>query len=170
MRILVISDSHGRNDDVQKVIKQVGKIDMLVHLGDVERGPETIRQMAGVECHMVAGNNDYGMDLPTSDSFMIGDKRVFITHGHRFYVGAGVENLRQYALHNDYDIVMFGHTHEPYLERGEVTILNPGSISYPRQLNREHTFMIIELDDKGELHYSQGTLKSSRQEYYERIF
>ena len=42
MRILVISDSHGRNDDVAGVIEQVGPIDMLIHCGDVERGDDYI--------------------------------------------------------------------------------------------------------------------------------
>ena len=36
MRILVISDSHGRNDDIEGVLKQVGDIDMMIHCGDVE--------------------------------------------------------------------------------------------------------------------------------------
>ena len=36
--------------------------------------------------------------------------------------------LEKYALDNGYDIVMFGHTHVPFLEVGkDVTILNPGS-------------------------------------------
>lgn len=170
MRILVISDSHGKNDDVKQVIEQVGEIDMFIHLGDIERGPDYIRELAGCECHMVAGNNDYDIDLPAMDSFMIGDKNVFITHGHRFYVGGGVERLREFAMDNGYDIVMYGHTHVPFLERGEVTILNPGSISYPRQDGRKHTFMIIEVDDKGELHYHQGELKSSLRDFYEGFY
>ena len=33
MRILVISDSHGRNDDIEGVLKQVGDIDMMIHCG-----------------------------------------------------------------------------------------------------------------------------------------
>ena len=32
MRILVISDSHGRNDDIEGVLKQVGDIDMMIPL------------------------------------------------------------------------------------------------------------------------------------------
>ena len=115
MRILVISDSHGKNDDVKQVIEQVGDIDMFIHLGDIERGPEYIRQLANCETHMIAGNNDYDIDLPATDSFMIANKKVFITHGHRFYVGAGLDKLRQYGIDNGYDIVMFGHTHVPYL-------------------------------------------------------
>ena len=46
MRILVISDSHGRNDDIEGVLKQVGDIDMMIHCGDVERGDSYIREIA----------------------------------------------------------------------------------------------------------------------------
>lgn len=171
MRILVISDSHGKNDDVKQVIEQVGKIDLFIHLGDIERGPDYIREMANCETHMIAGNNDYDIALPDNDSFMIGEKKVFITHGHRFYVGSGVERLREYALENGYDLVMYGHTHVPFLDIGEkVTILNPGSLSYPRQDGRQHTFMLIEVDAAGEFHYSQGILKSSLRDIYKGFY
>ena len=120
---------------------------------------------------MIAGNNDYDIDLPATDSFMIADKKVFITHGHRFYVGAGLDKLRQYGIDNGYDIVMFGHTHVPYLERSkEITLLNPGSISYPRQDGRKHTFMLIDVDKDGEFHYSQGLLKSSLRDFYGNFY
>ncbi len=163
MRILVVSDSHGRNDDLKQVVEQVGDIDMFIHLGDIEHGLNYIRSLVSCETHMVTGNNDFRIDLPATDEFMIEDKAVFITHGHRFYVGYNVDNLRYYALENGYDIVMFGHTHMPYLEIGDdVTILNPGSISYPRQASREKTFMIIEVDREGGFHYSVGELKRRR--------
>lgn len=171
MRILVISDSHGKNDDVKQVLEQVGPIDMFIHLGDIERGPDYIRELADCETHMIAGNNDYDIELPGSDSFMIADKKVFITHGHRFYVGMGMEHLKAYARENGYDIAMFGHTHVPFLEIEEdLTVLNPGSISYPRQDGRKHTYMLIEVDREGEFHYSQGILKSSLRDLYRDFY
>ena len=166
MRILVISDSHGKNDDVKRVLEQVGDIDMFIHLGDVERGVDYIRGLTDVETHIISGNNDYALDLPDTDSFMIADKKVFITHGQRFYVGGGVERLRDYAIENGYDIAMFGHTHMPFLEVGkEVTILNPGSISYPRQNSREHTYMTILVDNEGEFKMDLHSL-----EEYDRAY
>ena len=161
MRILVISDSHGRNDDVAGVIEQVGPIDMLIHCGDVERGDDYIRSLVDCPVHMVSGNNDYNLDLPAQDIFNIGDYKVLVVHGHTFYVYRGVERLKQYALQNNIDIVMFGHTHKPYIEIDEdVTILNPGSVSYPRQLDHMPTFLIMEIDDEGEAHYGRGYYKS----------
>lgn len=161
MRILVISDSHGRNDDVAGVIEQVGPIDMLIHCGDVERGDDYICSLVDCPVHMVSGNNDYNLDLPAQDIFNIGDYKVLVVHGHTFYVYRGVERLKQYALQNNIDIVMFGHTHKPYIEIDEdVTILNPGSVSYPRQLDHMPTFLIMEIDDEGEVHYGHGYYKS----------
>lgn len=171
MRILVISDSHGRNDDVKEIIEQVGDIDMFIHLGDIEKGVDYIQGLLQCETHMIIGNNDYGIDLPDQDSFYIGDKKVFITHGHRFYLGYGVGNLKQYALDHEYDVVMFGHTHMPFLEIEEdITILNPGSISFPRQDGREKTFMLIDVDQEGEFHYSQGVLNSSLRKWKDEFY
>ena len=56
--------------------------------------------------------------------------------------------------------VMYGHTHVPYIEIGDdVTILNPGSISYPRQPGRKPTFLIMEIDEEGQAHYAHGYYK-----------
>ena len=160
-RILVISDSHGRNDDVAGVIRQVGHIDMLIHCGDVERGDDYIRSLVDCPVHMVSGNNDYNLDLPRQDIFNIGDYKTMVVHGHTFYVNRGVGRLREYALENHIDIVMFGHTPRPYIEIGDdVTILNPGSLSYPRQKDRKPTFLLMELDDDGHARYGHGYYRS----------
>ena len=150
MRILVISDSHGRNDDIEGVLKQVGDIDMMIHCGDVERGDSYIREIAGCPVVMVAGNNDYYLDLPGEEEIRLGDYKVLVTHGHNYYVNSGVDYLREHALEFGYDVVMYGHTHKPSLhEEDGVTILNPGSISYPRQSGRQKTYMIMEIDASG---------------------
>ena len=64
MRILVISDSHGRNDDVAGVIEQVGPIDMLIHCGDVERGDDYICSLVDCPVHMVSGNTQASFYQP----------------------------------------------------------------------------------------------------------
>lgn len=157
MRILVISDSHGCNDDVAGVISQVGKIDMLIHCGDVERDEERIHAMAGCPVHMVGGNCDFNLDLPREEAFMIGEYRVLLVHGHMHRVNRGVDYLRKIALREGYHIVMFGHTHRPFIDIGDdVTILNPGSLSYPRQKDRRPTFLLMELDEDGIAHYGHG--------------
>lgn len=171
MRILVISDSHGKNDDVKSVIKQAGHIDMFIHLGDIERGPEYIESLVDCPVHMISGNNDYDIHLPNDDMFTVGKYKIYITHGHRFYVNSGVSRLEEFARENGIDIVMYGHTHIPYVHTEDgITILNPGSISYPRQEGRKKTFLIMELDQNGDAHFNHGKLRSSLQDIYRGFY
>ena len=54
---------------------------------------------------------------------------------------------------------MFGHTHRPYFEQDEdITVLNPGSVSYPRQEGRRGSYMIMEMDEEGDLKFEQKFL------------
>ena len=166
MRVLVISDSHGCNDDVAGVIRQIGHIDMLIHCGDVERGEDYIRSLVDCPVHLIAGNSDYDLDLPETEIFPAGDHTVLVTHGHRFFVNRGVDRLREYGQELGADIVMFGHTHIPYIEINEdMTILNPGSLSYPRQEDRKPTFLVMEIDEYGQTHFGHGYYKSKFSEY-----
>lgn len=160
MKILIVSDSHGRDEDVKGVMEQVKDFDMLIHCGDVEGGADYIRAITDKPVVIVAGNNDFRSDLPMQEIVEIEDYRILVTHGHHFFVNTGVGNLEKYCIQNGLNVAMFGHTHKPYLEIGEeVTILNPGSISYPRQFERKQTFAIMEIDRYGEAHYSQGVYR-----------
>ena len=159
MRILVISDSHGRNDDVKGVLEQVGEIDMLIHCGDVERGDQYIRDIAGCPVVIVAGNNDYYLDLPSEETIEVEGYRIWVTHGHPYYVSLDSEYIREEGAARKVDIVMFGHTHKPYFEQKDgITVLNPGSLAYPRQEGRKGSYMIMEIDQEGKAHFNQKYL------------
>ena len=41
MKILIVSDTHKSHGNLEKAIQDAGRIDMLIHLGDVE-GPDII--------------------------------------------------------------------------------------------------------------------------------
>ena len=138
LRILIMSDSHGRNENVELAIAQVreeiGEFQMLIHLGDVGDARE-IESLAGVPCYIVRGNTDYDAKLLNANVIEASGHRIFATHGHLYQVDMRLDLLRFAALENDCDIAMYGHTHVPYLEEDpdDITILNPGSISKPRQ-------------------------------------
>lgn len=158
LRILIMSDSHGRNENVELAIAQVreeiGEFQMLIHLGDVGDARE-LESLAGVPCYIVRGNTDYDAKLLNANVIEAGGHRIFATHGHLYQVDMRLDLLRFAALENDCDIAMYGHTHVPYLEEDpdDVTILNPGSISKPRQADHRYTYMVMEIDDEDELTY-----------------
>ena len=44
---MIVSDTHGRHSALDEALEQAGKIDMLLHLGDVEGGEDYIEAVAG---------------------------------------------------------------------------------------------------------------------------
>ena len=40
MKILIVSDTHGRHQALDRALEEAGKIDMFIHLGDVEGGED----------------------------------------------------------------------------------------------------------------------------------
>ena len=154
MRILIVSDTHGHHRNFDRAVKKAGKFDMLIHLGDLEGGEAYVEAALDCPVHMVAGNNDFFSDLKREEEFEIGGYRVMITHGHYYYVSMGVEVLVGEARARGADIVMFGHTHKPFLEEREgVIVLNPGSRSYPRQQGHRGSYMIMEINEHGEAQF-----------------
>lgn len=159
MKVLIVSDTHRQNDNYFRVLEKVGKVDMVIHCGDAEGSEYTLQQAAECPLHIVAGNNDFFSDLPRELDLEIEGKKVLVTHGHYYYVSNGIERLQEEGLSGGYDIVMYGHTHKPLIKHGKgITILNPGSLSYPRQEGRRPSYMILEVDSKGEFLYNLGYL------------
>ena len=73
-----------------------------------------------------------------------------ITHGHYYYVSAGLEDIKKEARGRGMDIVMFGHPHRPLIEKDHgVVALNPGSTSYPRQDGHLPSYIVMEIDANG---------------------
>lgn len=154
MKILIVSDTHRKHENLKKVLERVQPVDMLIHLGDAEGEEEYIGGLAGCPMEIIAGNNDFFSALPKEKELMLGKYRVLITHGHYYYVGVGVEDIKRDAEARNYDIVMFGHTHRPLIDYGNhIVALNPGSISYPRQEGKRPSYILMYLDKNGEAHF-----------------
>ena len=155
MKVLIVSDTHGREQNLAEALEQTGPIDQLIHLGDVEGGAEHIRELAGdAPAAIIAGNNDFFCDLPNERIFTLGGHRIFMTHGHGYFVHSGTLYLKREARKKGADIVMFGHTHKPYMEEdNELLVLNPGRLSLPRQEGHRPTYIVMEIADDGQISY-----------------
>lgn len=155
MRVLIVSDTHRQNNNYLKVLERVRPIDMVVHCGDVEGSEYLICEGAGCPVEIVAGNNDFFASLPKESEFQMGKYRVWLTHGHNYYVSMGNETIKKEAVARGIDIVMYGHTHKPVVDIGEEIIaVNPGSLTYPRQEGRRPSYILMETDRNGEAHFT----------------
>ena len=147
MKILIVSDTHKRNENLLDVLENARGLDMVIHCGDAEGLEDSVRTKIRCPLYIVAGNNDFFSQLSNELVFNIDSKRVLLTHGHYYHVSMGIERLADEAVARDIDIAIYGHTHVPKMEMvNNVTIINPGSISYPRQIGRVPTNMILEVD------------------------
>lgn len=163
MKVLIVSDTHGQENNLEKVLSQVGPIDHLIHLGDVIGAEDDICAMTDAPVTIVCGNCDYGSELPQEEIVELGKYRALLTHGNNYYVSSTLEYLKERAHELEVDIVMYGHTHQPYLEQEDnLTILNPGSLSLPRQEGREPSYILMETDRAGEAHYTVNYLRKKR--------
>lgn len=155
MKVLVVSDTHRKNDNYIKVLERVVPVDLVIHCGDIEGSEYLIAESAGCPVQMVTGNNDFFSDLPREKEFMIGKYKVWLTHGHNYYVSMSNENLKHEARMRGVDIVMYGHTHRPVVDfGGDIIAVNPGSLTYPRQEGRRPSYIIMDLDREGKAHFT----------------
>lgn len=155
MRYLIISDTHNSVYYLNKVLDKVGKIDGLFHLGDFDGNAHDIKFMVDCDTFMVKGNNDFFCDLERELLVELGAYRIFMTHGHRYGVSYNQDRILAAGKELGANIVMFGHTHLPLISQKEgIYLINPGSISLPRQDGRIHTYIMMEMDRFGVVHFT----------------
>ena len=152
-KYIVFSDSHGKNDLMYDIIRQnKAEIDGIFHLEDIERAEEELSLMIQGPVYIVKGNCDTYSSLKNEHVFQLHGHKVAMTHGNRYHVGMGVDLLKYWALENQADLVLYGHTHVPFVEQSsQMTILNPGSISRPRQGDGKCSYAWLEFLPNGEI-------------------
>lgn len=150
MKILIVSDTHRKDSNLERVLEAEGPVDRLIHLGDLEENESVIQKMADCPIDIVSGNNDYFCDFPKEKEIMLGSYKTLLTHGHYYYVSLDTKMLTREAQARGFDIVMYGHTHRPRVEqKGSLWLINPGSLSYPRQEGRKPSYIVMELREDG---------------------
>jgi putative phosphoesterase len=130
MTIGVLSDTHSLKIPAS-LIGRLKTVDLIIHAGDIcdLNTLKCLQNMAPTKA--VQGNMDDAAvkkELPLKDSFIYGNFKFGLTHGH---VGEGREALKNAAAafkDDKMDVVIFGHSHRAYNERvGSTLYFNPGS-------------------------------------------
>ena len=136
----VLSDTHG---DIQRVIEALKKenVDYLFHLGDFASDGEKIAKALKIPYTVVEGNCDYSNQKMKIVTFE--NRRILLTHGHRFNIHWGLGNLFYTALEEKADLVLFGHSHvSTVIKEKGIVIANPGSPTYPRGADKPGYFLM----------------------------
>ena len=146
MTLLVISDSHGKIDRIEKAAALNPTCEAILFLGDCLRDLERA-ELAVPQVISVRGNCDISPYICEPEERMVrfGEYNIMLMHGHRLGVKGGDGAAIAYAAKKGADVLLYGHTHtrcEKYLSEGErvgdfvlekpLAVFNPGSIGEPR--------------------------------------
>lgn len=142
MKVLVFSDSHGCLDTMERAVRRESP-DMILHLGDYVRDAKSLRdKFPHIPLRNVAGNCDFGVSEPETLLTTISGVRVFLTHGHRYYVKSMYLRAIYAAQEQNAGVLLFGHTHRAECFReGDLWVMNPGAAG------PAGTYGIMELQD-----------------------
>ena len=135
MRIFVVSDTHGRIEDFVQFAKKLEKPDLIIHLGDYADDGFEIERAMNVDTVVIKGNCDFLVEkrINNEEILTLNDKKVLVTHGHRYNVKMDILDLFYRAKEEGADLVLFGHTHNPLIVEEEgILFMNPGTPSLPR--------------------------------------
>jgi hypothetical protein len=150
VRIAVISDTHlPRGDRVlpDALLEECAAADLILHAGDVVATPVWAELEAYGRILGVRGNgdeHDLWRRLPQTRTFEIAGTRIGMIHDSGRAEGRAA---RCAALFPGCDVVVFGHSHVPLVERhGSLLLLNPGSAIDRR---RQPTCTMVRLTVEG---------------------
>ncbi len=119
MRLIVTSDTHRSSRNFFNIVERHkdNKDVLFINLGDSEAEVEDFKMFyPKLRLENAVGNCDWSNTYPVYKMLKCSSKKVLITHGHKFYVKHGYQKLEEFARQEGADIVLFGHTHIPYVE------------------------------------------------------
>ncbi len=124
----IISDTHGHVS--RSVLKHLDNVDLIVHAGDIDT-PEVLPVLkARAPVVAVRGNMDmmkWAGHLKRVETIRVNQTRILVQHD----IEAINKNIPVAAT--NIDVIVSGHTHRPHLiDRNGITLVNPGSATFPR--------------------------------------
>ena len=140
MKLLIMSDTHGDEDIIERVKGYHPDAYKIIHCGDSEL-PYAHPSMQEIE--RVKGNCDHDPNYLEEILFQVNGDRVYVTHGHLYDVKNSPMKLVYRAQEVGAQIVCFGHSHVLAAEYIEDTLfINPGSLLKPRGI-KEKSFVTL---------------------------
>jgi putative phosphoesterase len=129
----IIADTHDNRGTIEKAVElfNMRGVSRVFHAGDFV-APFTVMDFSKLTCEMtmVFGNNDgerIGLYHSFSKLGTIGVGPVTIEHGgKRFILMHEPGCLDELNAGNRADVIIYGHTHDVDVRKGQTLIINPG--------------------------------------------
>lgn len=148
MRILVLSDLHGRKSRFEQALEEQPNAETVLFLGDgLTAAQELSNLYHNKKFYFVSGNCDFNALEPTTRVLSLNGTRILMTHGHKYGVKSSYTNLLQNARQQQCKIAVYGHTHIAHeCYQDGVYLLNPGCLCGDRS---KPSYGIIDIAPQG---------------------
>ncbi len=154
----VMSDTHDDLNSIKAALEFFSreKVELLFHLGDLV-SPFALKELAKWEgrVDLLWGNNEgealvaklgveLGIRVHTAPvELTLSGRKLIAFHGFGS-LHLTEKIARILADSGEYDVVLFGHTHSPVVERRKALLVNPGEAC--GKLTRRKTIALVDLD------------------------
>jgi putative phosphoesterase len=141
IELVLISDSHGRDEVFEELRLKHPNADAYLHAGDSECDQATLGAFISVQ-----GNNDRYFDHPIERFFDFEGVKVWMSHGHQVPIFQAPQRLSVRARELGVQLCLYGHSHVfKVIQEKDLTLVNPGSIHYNRD-GSEPSYALIHID------------------------
>lgn len=124
---VVLSDTHGRRKNVEKISALFWENDYVVHLGDGAGDMRDYCARDPEKFYVMKGNCDFVSALEETVIEAEG-VRIFCCHGHKYGVKSTLARLAARAKELDCTLALYGHTHRAGIADVDgVLCVNPGA-------------------------------------------
>ncbi len=156
MRVGIVSDSHDNLKGLKWAFTELQSmgVDKVLHLGDIISPfvPLRVREFYDGDLWAITGNNDgdhihlsrnfekAGFHLFTEEQafVVLGGKNIVMMHEPRL--------LDEFAASGEFDLVLYGHTHERNLRKvRNALIINPGELY--GYISGTVSFAVVDLEE-----------------------
>ena len=129
MKILVLSDSHGRVGNILDAVERKMP-DQVFLLGGLVRDVEELSLLdPTLPVCAVAGNCDGWSGGAEEQECTVGGVRCYLTHGHLHHAKMSTWGLVGEGKRRGVSAVFFGHTHQSLIQQEDgLWLINPGTI------------------------------------------
>jgi len=136
----LVSDTHGliRNS----LFEALAGVSLILHAGDVG-GRSVLDALSAIAPVLAVYGNVDPIDGALPESVEIEERglSIHVSHGHELGSPAPARLLARYTA----DVIVFGHTHRPLVERdGHRLVVNPGAAG-PRRFDVEPSIAILRI-------------------------
>src|SRR6187397_3029828 len=113
MLVGLVSDTHGLIRP--EIFSALQGVDLILHAGDVGGNSVLVELGAIAPIHAVYGNTDAPGDpnLRAKFALDVDGLSIHVSHGHEVGSPTAEKLLARYTQ----DVIVFGHTHKPLIER-----------------------------------------------------